>query len=152
MRQIVLVAVLLVLSFRHVEAQLDELIRKNVEDAAQFQVSTESAQLWVHVRSEKQKEIGKKLLDILTNSSLERRKIEPKPLQLVDVGPEKSQLRFFKPQDKTEADELLEMLRKYIPQIELQDLSRQYANVGWLKSGHYELWLSPKLADLESLK
>lgn len=158
MRQIALVAVVLVLSFRHVDAELPELIQQNVQNAAQsydrtsspLQLSTEPARLWVHVRSDRQKEIGKKLLEIVTNSNLERRKIESKPLQLVDGGPEKSELRFFKRQDKTEAAELLEMLRKHIPQLELNDLSRQYANVGWLQSGHYELWLSPKLTDLKS--
>ncbi len=158
MRQIALIAVVLVLSMRHVDALLSDLIQQNVQDAAQSyertssprQLSTEPARFWVHIRSDRQKEIGKKLLEIVTNANLERRKIESKPLQLVDFGPEKSQLRFFKQQDKIEAAELLEMLRKYIPQIELRDMSREYVNVGWLKSGHYELWLSPELADLKS--
>ena len=158
MRQIALVAVLLIFSLRHVDAGLNELIQQNVKDATKsydrtlssYQVSTEPARLWVQVRNESQKELGKKLLEIMTTANLERRKIVSKPLQLVDFGPEKSQLRFFKKQDKKEAVELLEVLRKYIPQIELRDLSRQYADVGWLTSGHYELWFSPELTALQS--
>jgi len=158
MRQIVLVAVVILISLRHADAQLNELIQQNVQDAAQsyertsspIQRSAESARLWVHVRNDRQKEIGEKLLKIVTNGNVEGRKIEAKPIQLVDVGPNNSQLRFFKREDEKEATELVEMLRKYIPELQLRDLSSQYANVVWLKSGHYELWLSPELIQLKS--
>ncbi len=149
MRQIALVTtVLLTLFLEHVDAgfSLNDLIEQNIET---LQQSTETARLWVHVQSDSQKGIGKQILNRVKNAKLEERSIERKPVQLVASGPQESQLRYFKRQDKSEARELFRILRKLIPQLELLDLSSQYERVGWIKSGHYELWVSPDLVRLE---
>jgi hypothetical protein len=70
----------------------------------------------------------------------------------VKFGPQVSQLRYFKTKDEPEARELFAILRKIIPTLELKDLSREYARVGWINPGHYELWLSPNLVQLEPSK
>ncbi len=160
MRQIALFIVVLTIFSAHVDAGLDDLIKQNIQDAAKsydrtlspVQRSTEPARLWVHVRSDSQERIGDEILNIVTDTKLEERSIEWKPVQVVDFGPRESQLRYFKRQDESEARELFGILRGLIPQLELKDLSRQFARVGWIKSGHYELWLSPDIVRLEPLE
>ena len=69
----------------------------------------------------------------------------------MDSGPRNSQLRYFKIQDKSDAWKLFRILREIIPQLEIKDLSRQYTNVNWIKSGHYELWLSREIVRIEPI-
>ena len=73
------------------------------------------------------------------------------PIQTVDVGPSKSQLRYFKKLDEVEAQEMLALFSKIssIADLELKDLSEQYSEVSWIKPGHYELWLSPDIVQAQ---
>jgi hypothetical protein len=139
-------------------ANLDELINQNVRDATRAYEKTlppaqqpaNPAQLWIHVRSDSQNKLAQEILDRVASTEFRQWKMEQKPVQKVDSGPGKSQLRYFKRQDRTQVRELFDMLRKLIPQLELSDLSGKYESVGWIKSGHFELWLSPDLMRLQS--
>ena len=136
---------------------LVELINKNVMNSTQSYKATLSrpvqpstvAQIWVHVRSNRQQRLAKEILEELGKHRYKRGTIEWKPIQKVDTGPQRSQFRYFKRQDQTQAREIFEVLRALIPQLELRDESAKYENVDWIKSGHYELWLAPDLKRLQ---
>jgi capsule polysaccharide modification protein KpsS len=138
-------------------ATLNELINKNVRDATSAYEKTlppaqqpaNVAQLWVHIRRDSQNKLALEILDRVAKTDFTRWKVESKPVQKVDSGPRKNQLRYFKRQDKTQAQELFDMLRKLIPELEISDVSGKYESVGWIKPGHYELWLTPDLERLQ---
>ena len=153
MRQIVLAGVALAFASQQVHAQLDELIEQNIRDAEKSyekslnvgEQRTETPRVWLHVRSDSQKQVAQEILNSLKEDKLHGRSIELKPVRTVDFGPDESQLRYFKQVDEEEVQVLLELLKKLIPGLVLRDLSKQYAQAGWIKPGHYELWLSPDL-------
>jgi hypothetical protein len=64
-------------------------------------------------------------------------------------GPRESQLRYFNKEDASQAAELLKVLSRLIPELKLKDLSREYAKLRWIRTGHFELWLSPELVQIE---
>lgn len=146
---------LTVFSCHAMGADLNTLIKQNVQDATRaYQKqrastrATESIRLWIHVRKETQRKIAKKIQARLAKAR-PTDKIEEESIRLVHVGPSRTQLRYFKAEDKAQAKKLLEALRKMIPNIQLEDLSRDYARMTWIKRGHYELWLDPNLSRLK---
>lgn len=160
MNRTTLVIVAIVLFSEHVNGMpLPALINKNVQDAAgayertltvaQAQKPIYPAQLWIHVRTDSQKKIAQEILDRVVKAEAAQWKIEQEPIQKVDSGPRKSQLRYFKRQDQTQAKELFDVLHRFIPQLELINSSDQWEKVGWIKPGYYELWLSPNLKRLQ---
>lgn len=138
-------------------ATLGELINKNVEDAASAydralpsaQQPANLAQLWIHIRSDRQNNVAQQILDRVAQTRFRQWKVERKPVQKVDSGPRKSQLRYFKKQDQPQAQELFNVLRRLVPDLELSDASGRYDGVAWIRSGHYELWLSPDIMVLK---
>lgn len=158
MNRMVPVTFALVIFSGHVSGvTLNELINKNVRDATSAydktlpsaQQPANPAQLWIHVRSDSQNKLAREILDRVAKTEFRQWKVEQKPVQKVDAGPRKSQLRYFKRQDQTQAQELFDALRKLIPELEISDLSGKYESVSWIKSGHYELWLAPDLMRLQ---
>jgi len=152
-RNIVLAVVMLVLA-RNASAQLNDLIKENVQDARSSykQLSgeqrIEAPQLWIHVRSDAQRKLVAENLTWFGSIQLRGKRMDVRPLQLVAEGPEQSQLRFFKRQDREEAGQLLGELKKGIPRLQLQDLSGRYQAIEWLKPGHFELWLAPSVSKI----
>lgn len=122
------------------------VIKKNVEsaNAAYDKITTEQpSRLWIHVRTQKQmvtiqtQEVSAWLGSIRIGG----KEIDVRPIQLVDNGPKIIQLRFFFKQNKNDAEQLLNELKKGFPLLGLEDFSGQYENI--LEPGHYELWLTP---------
>lgn len=144
MKKYILIPMILCLVSAHVNAywETETLIQENIQQDAEK--LAEPARVWVHIQSERQKENGNTLLSSVQDVDFGYGNVESSPLQILDYGPEKSQLRYFKAQDTAEAIELFKWVKKYVPQIELLDLSDKYANLNWLKPRHYEIWLSPK--------
>ena len=136
---------------------LSDLINQNVQRSnksydqslAYARLPVTPAQLWIHIRNDNQQKLADEILDTLARQQFQKANIEPMPVQKVDAGPRKNQLRYFKRQDQKQAEELFSALRKLIPQIELSDASGRYQNVDWIKPGHYELWLAPELMLLQ---
>lgn len=146
---------LTLLSGHAMGADLKDLIRQNVQDATTGyskslapKKETESIRLWIHVRKDAQRRIAEEIQARLTRARLGE-KIKKEPVQVVRVGPSRTQLRFFKAEDKAQARELSRELQKMLPHVDLKDLSREYARMTWIKPGHYELWLDPRLARLK---
>jgi hypothetical protein len=138
---------------------LNELIDRNVRDAnTAYQKSLPGAQLpaspvflWIHVRNEGQESLAQQILNEMVKIPSDQWTIEPKPVQKVDSGPSRSQLRYFKQQERQQAQVLLAALRTLIPQLDIADLSGTYENAEWIQQGHYELWLAPDLTNLQPI-
>ncbi|MEI7457377.1 MAG: hypothetical protein WCK93_11710 [Nitrosomonadales bacterium] len=155
---------LILLSNLAFSAPLSELIDKNVQSATRaYEMSlpvaaalpdapspvTSTVQLWIHIRNSNQIELAQDISQKLSQAKSQLWNIEQKPIQKVDDGPLKSQLRYFKREDRPQAQKLLATLRKSIPKTELCDMSGKFEQAGWVKPGHYELWLSPDVSKLK---
>ena len=128
--------------------KLDEQIRQNVDQTKKSYeklINQQPPSLWIQVRTEQQRQLLQNIADWLKPVSL----VKVQPIQVVNDGPKKSQLRFFSSQDKEDADDLFKKLNRIFPQLELQDLSSQYGNLSWMETGHFELWLAPELKKVE---
>jgi len=155
MKYIIMLALLLVITSQNSYAQLDELIKRNVKKSAEsYELLLKSPEetrgaprLWLHVRSSAQEKTIQETGVWLKSISLGGRTIEVRPIQILNTGPSESQLRFFRIQDKNEAEQLFHELKKALPQLQLKDFSRQYQSIDWLKPGHYELWLTPDVSN-----
>ena len=135
---------------------LNELIKQNVKDAttSSSQLGVEKQrvvpQLWIHVRNEEQKRAVLDNLSWFKSIEVGRVTVDIRPIQLVTNGPRDTQLRYFKRQDRDQAQQLLAEIRKVFPQSRLQDLSAQFVSAAWMKSGHYELWLAADVGKIAS--
>lgn len=105
-------------------------------------------QLWIHVRSQEQLRLVQSNLNWFKALSVEGRKASVRPTQLVDVGPQQSQLRYFRQADLRQAQLLLAEIRKAIPNVVLTDMSQQYQQASWIEPGHFELWLAPSVTTI----
>jgi len=158
MKKNVLLVVALTLFSVNVEAGLTDLIQQNVQDAdksyeqtiSPIEQQSKPSRLWIHMRTESQRNVGEEILKAISDTSLGGRRIEKKPLQIVASGPQESELRYFKKEDEAQAAALFAVLRRLIPELKLKDLSREYSHIRWIKTGHFELWLSPELVQIES--
>ena len=157
MKKYALLVIALMLFSVKTEAGLRDLIHQNVQDADKSYEQTISPveqrikhpQLWIHIQNESQRKVGEEILKAISDISIGGRHIEKKPIQIVAFGPRESQLRYFRKEDESLSTELLAVLRRLIPELKLKDLSLEYSNVRWIKSGHFELWLSPQLVQIE---
>jgi hypothetical protein len=127
---------------------LNELIQENVSTAvrsskAYAEPARVVPQLWIHTRNADQQRLSTKLSQAISGTLIDGQTIAIQPVQLVAVGPTLDELRFFKTTDRAGAEALLLVVKKSLPRVRLNDLSAQYANVTWLRPGHYELWLAP---------
>lgn len=64
------------------------------------------------------------------------------PAQLVDQGPSRSQLRYFRESEKDLAVKAYEILRNSIPDLQLLYI-KGFETSTAMRQNHYELWLSP---------
>lgn len=125
--------------------ELNEQIKQNIDNVTESYrslVSKEPARLWIQARTQEQILLLKNMPEQLKPFGL----IKVEPIQLVNEGPKQTKLRFFSRQDKNQAEQLVKVLSKFFPKLELQDLSSQYGDMGWLQAGHYELWLAPNIS------
>jgi len=128
---------------------LDTLIHANVQSATSSytdltaEKKSSAAQLWIHVRSQGQRELVTDRMSWFRGLQIGGVPVAVRPIQLVGSGPAESQLRYFKHEDRDRAEQLHKELAAGIAGLRLQDLSGQYQKSTWLKSGHFELWLSP---------
>lgn len=158
MKKTALLIVAITLFSVNVEADLSDLIQQNIQDSDKsyeqtilpFEQRNKPSRLWIHVRTESQRNVGEEIFKTIADTSLGGSRIEQKPLQIVAFGPQESQLRYFKKENESQATELFAVLRRFIPMLKLKDFSREYSHVRWIKTGHFELWLSSELVHIES--
>lgn len=158
MKKIILLIAAFILFPVNVEAGLSRLIQQNIEESDKsfeqtilpIEQQSKPSRLWIHVCTEGQRIVGEKIYKAISDTGSGETHIVEKPLQIVAIGPSESQLRYFKKEDESQAAELFEVLRKFIPTLKLKDFSQEYSHVRWLKKGHFELWLSPELMQIET--
>jgi hypothetical protein len=132
-------------------AQLPGLIEQNIRSAVSSsgrlsgEAKKETLQLWIHVRSEPQKREVQSKLGWFRSLQVGGRKVDVRPIQLVNNGPPQSQLRFFKEVDRAQAQTLVAEIRQAVPDVVLQNMSGQYQQVSWVDPGHFEFWLAPSV-------
>lgn len=149
-----LALVLLIFAQNVFAARLNDLIKQNVYDTTRIydkqSIATEqqkvTPRLWIHVRSKEQHKAVLGALDRFKRINLNGRALELRTIQLVNSGPQDSQLRYFRKQDKDEAVLLLKELQKMHSPIRLQDMSARYKGMEAVNAGHYELWLAPDVS------
>ncbi len=106
------------------------------------------SRLWLHIQRDAQKDLAVALLDEVRGETLAGAAIDVRPIRMVTIGPNASQLRYFKRGDEDEARILFMFLQGFVPGLELVDMSENYKQYDWIDPGHYELWLSPDLVEL----
>jgi hypothetical protein len=117
-------------------------IPEPAEQPAEAEANPNASRLWFHVRNEQQQQLVESLKDSLKLDET----VVIEPVQLVEAGPRKTQLRFFSPQDKEKAKTLLKKLHKVFPKLGILDLSAEYG--ASIVPGHFELWLAPDLTKI----
>ena len=133
--------------------KLPDTIRQNIEDVKSgarahddFTARYQSQpRLWIHVERQSQVPFAEELLSAVSDVHVGGKLIENKPVQLVNVGPSVSQLRYFHRTDQQQAIELFGLLRQSVPDLQLRDFSSEYSAALWIEPGHYELWLSRRV-------
>lgn len=128
--------------------QNQQVLKKKVRDLEEFsrqKAFLPAARLWVHKRGPAQDRLVTEIEERAKALELTGGPIDFKPVQEVDVGPSRSQLRFFKAADRDRAHRLAESLEGLVPDLTVSDFSSQYGDVGWIKPGHLELWLAADL-------
>lgn len=151
--------IVLFASMAYAGEKLEALIQQNINAAEKSydQVLTppekkkKQVNLWIHVRSEKQAEALNRVLEQIKNIELDDSELIVRPVQLVTYGPKANSLRFFKQKDKADAKVFLTQLVDIIPNSRLQNLSKRYKDVPWVKTGHFELWLAPNVTSVVPL-
>lgn len=130
-------------SFSDAQSVLQENV-DNINKVYENLTNKNPPRLWIHVRSQEQMMAIKKpeIEAWLESIKLDDKKIDLRPIELVDSGPKESQLRFFFKQDINQADQFLKKLKDGLPLLQLKDFSGQYENI--LEPGHFELWLAPE--------
>ena len=100
---------------------------------------------WPHVRANAQKggliALLKELQEAGGSASLGR-EIDTQVIQVLDQGPNFSQLRFFKASDAPTADVLMRWFANKGLELRVVDLTERYKSETWIEVGHFELWLS----------
>jgi hypothetical protein len=94
-----------------------------------------SPRVYIHIEKEDQLTNAKAIQASLEGSGFSVPKIVK-----IEVGPSKSQLRFFKPEDEKTADKIAKLLP--IPGIQVQQITG-YENSTRIRPHHFELWLVP---------
>lgn len=126
---------------RNIRSSTIEYNRLSVAPAA-----VPSPQLWVHVRSDAEKQLVQRNMPWLSSQSFDGRPVVVKSVVLVSVGPSVNQLRFFKAEDRQSAGALAAAMTPLVPNLQLLDLSGSYGNVSWVAPGRLELWLAPNMS------
>jgi hypothetical protein len=99
-----------------------------------------AARLYFHIGNESQREAAQRLASQL--------RAGPDALVIPGIqriqGPGRSELRFFKKAERTQAEKIAERLRQLRVPVELRDLSGRYETSEQIRPRHFELWLGPE--------
>lgn len=153
-RTAIVIVTVLLLSQAASAQQLPGVIEQNIKSATSSagrlagEPEKGTPQLWIHVRTDAQRREVQRTLAWFKALQVGGRKVDVPPFQVVTAGPQQSQLRYFKPADRAQAQALLAEIRKAVPATVLQDMSSQYLKAAWIEPGHFELWLAPGITRL----
>ena len=95
--------------------------------------------IYVHVRSPAQLEAAQHLAAKLKGHGY----VFPKAEVVVAQGPQRTQVRYFRPTDAAGATKIAALLQQWQRIDATTRYIRGYENSSWVKPGHYEIWLGP---------
>lgn len=96
------------------------------------------ARVYIHIRKKQQRDKAREIGLKLEEAGFSVPGVE----RLVESGPKKNQLRFFRKAEADEAAGIVDFLASLGIETELVDLSTQYENSSAIRPRHYELWFS----------
>ncbi len=122
----------------------DELLKINEERAAvvqsqaidSVQVRMRANRVYLHIVLERQRAGARRL-----QAALEKAGFVVPGIELVAKGPDRSQLRYFRSEDGTGVKEILLAAEQLAVRLEVNDLSRAYAQNEAIPTGTFEIWL-----------
>ncbi len=133
--------------------QLPGVIEQNVKSAGKSAgelASRPAPKLWIHVRSDAQRREVEAAMASFRALKVQGAAVDVRPVQSVNAGPQRSELRVFNAADRAHAKTLLADLSRVVPGVVLSDLSNQYKQAKWIEPGHFELWLGPGVTRLNT--
>lgn len=139
-----------------IDASIDQLDKRNYELAQRSLTSAKeevvqararisepikiSHRVVIHIRDESQREVAGKIGAELRSAGY----VVP-DIELVNAGPDATELRFLRKAEQEEAAKIVGLLEKKMRiQARLADHSATYENAKDVRPGTYELWLAPK--------
>jgi hypothetical protein len=118
-------------------------LSKNIKYSAPIQQSIEKtpARIYFHIQDESQRENAKDFINQLQSRLGTNDFIIP-GIQLVSVGPNRAELRYFRASEAAEANRIDSVLIE-IGMDAKSKYVRGYENSSGIRSRHYEVWLGP---------
>lgn len=96
------------------------------------------ARVYVHIRSEEQRNLAKQI-----SNKLEEKDLTVPGIERVDSGPNTTELRYFRQNEATEVNDLVDLLHTLnVPDAQPKYMTG-YENSKNMRLRHYELWFSP---------
>ncbi len=99
--------------------------------------------VYIQIPDERQREIAKSLQNILREEKFIAPGIENVVRKSNAIVPEKTQVRYYREEEKSEALRLISILKKFKLNLTIQDKPEKISGDGrGTRPGHYEIWLS----------
>lgn len=134
---------------------LNALVKQNATSASnayqRYSNQIVNYNLWIEVRTTVQENLVEQNLGWLRGIRLQSRPITIEPLQVLNVGPDGNELRFFKKEDAGRAQQLQQTLARGVQNLQLRDMSGAYSKVPSVNVGRFELWLAPGVTQFGSI-
>lgn len=103
------------------------------------QVDKDQARVYLHIRTENQRNTAKVILE-----KLDRKGFATPGIELVNLGPgAQSEVRFFRKNEEAEANEIANLLKGMNVSDAVTKYYPGFENSTSLRSRHYEIWFSP---------
>ena len=120
------------------ESRVRMVANQVAEEASVRSRRTVRPTVYIHIRSEEARKSARTVAEQLEA----RGYVVPGIERLVNVGPNSSQLRFFRESDKQEARQILDALESLGLGVGLEH-TRGYETSDAIRPRHYELWFAP---------
>jgi len=123
-----------------VAAEPEESEVRKVADEVALEASAKARflpRIYIHIRSDKDRELARAVGERLKALDF----VVPGIERLVEKGPERSQLRYFRQSEAEEARRIFELLREMGIELELKYVPG-YEDTDAIRPGHFEIWFA----------
>lgn len=121
-------------------------LKLSLSDAAIGGADLPAVTFWPHLRGgDYRSDLRAVLANIVDGVEVNgsSRAVDLQQTQVLDFGPNQSQIRFFKEADADSAKALQGWLARQGLAVEIVNLTERYKDQSWIKVGHFELWVAP---------
>ncbi|MEM9031083.1 MAG: hypothetical protein AAGB18_00425 [Pseudomonadota bacterium] len=102
------------------------------------------SKIWIHIRTPEQRADAAAILEMLEDGvrmGPVTRDVSLSPIQEVSIGPETAQVRFFKDEDRTTANEIARQLSEAGMPTAATSFVDAFKDASYIDIGHIEIWL-----------